>query len=169
MKKFIWGLGILVCLISGCLKSDSNNGTCSFVDSQVVAPNSEIDSVKKYLALHNITATQQASGVFYTVNTQGTGQAISNLCSVLIVKYTGKLTNGSVFDATGDQAASFQLGQVIVGWQKALPFISKGGKITLYIPPALGYGNFDRTDNTGAVVIPAKSILIFDIELVDIK
>jgi FKBP-type peptidyl-prolyl cis-trans isomerase FkpA len=55
------------------------------------------------------------------------------------------------------------LGQLIVGWQKGLPLISSGGKITLYIPPSLGYGS------AAAGSIPANSILIFDIELISVS
>jgi FKBP-type peptidyl-prolyl cis-trans isomerase FkpA len=169
MKKLFLGLGILVALISGCLKSNNNNTVCNFTDSQTVAPANEVDSVQKYLTANSITATQLPSGVFYKINTQGTGQAIANLCSTVEVRYTGKLTNGTVFDSTGTGGtAIFQLGNLIKGWQKALPLISKGGKITLYIPPTLGYGATDARDNNGNIVIPKNSVLIFDIELVNV-
>ena len=134
-------------------------------DSSTTASASEITTIQNYLNGNAITGTQQlSSGVFYKVNVVGTGQAIANLCTTVTVKYTGRLTTGVVFDSTAAGAVTaFQLGGVIVGWQKGLPLISKGGKITLYIPPSLGYGS--------AVVgiIPANSILIFDIELVDIS
>ena len=168
MKKTILGLGILVCLVSGCLKSNNNNGVCNITESTVVAPASEVDSVQKYLTQNSIAATQHSSGFFYRINTQGTGQAIVNLCSTVEVRYTGKLVNGSVFDSTGGGTAIFKLGALIKGWQKGLPLISKGGKITLYIPPTLGYGDTDVKDNTGNIVIPKNSILIFDIELLNI-
>ncbi len=77
--------------------------------------------------------------------------------------YTGKLVNGTVFDQTPAGAnATLVLGQLIVGWQKGLPLIGTGGKITLYIPPSLGYGS------SAVGSVPANSILIFDIELAGI-
>ena len=169
-KKLIWALGIVICLVSACVKpGSSSDTTCNYTDSPVVAPANEIDSVKKYLNLHSISATQHSSGFFYTINPQGTGLAISNLCSILTVRYNGRLTNGSVFDSTtAGNTSAFRLGEVITGWQKGLPLISKGGKITLYIPPTLGFGSTDRKNNAGVVIIPANSIVIFDVELVDI-
>ena len=65
--------------------------------------------------------------------------------------------------------ATFQLGQVIVGWQKGLPLISKGGDITLYIPPTLGLWSQQVQDSHGNVVIPGNSYLIFNINMVDIQ
>jgi FKBP-type peptidyl-prolyl cis-trans isomerase FkpA len=74
------------------------------------------------------------------------------------VKYTGRLTNGSVFDSS--TGATFALANLITGWQQGIPYIGKGGKITLYLPPSLGYGS----QASGS--IPANSILIFEIELI---
>lgn len=170
-KEFFSILVILSFLAGGCLKSgdNNNNQVCNYSDVAIVAPAAEVDSVQRYLTSKNIVASPNSSGLFYKVNNQGNGEAIVNLCSNVIVKYTGKLTNDSVFDSTGTNPALFKLGRVITGWQKGLPLISKGGKITLYIPPTLGYGNQDVKDNNGVVVIPANSILIFDIELVGIE
>ena len=58
---------------------------------------------------------------------------------------------------------TFALGGLILGWQKGIPLIQKGGSINLYIPPSLGYG----ANATGS--IPANSILVFTIQLVDFK
>lgn len=166
MRIFILSL-VTLCLLSGCLKS-KNNDECGYPDSNLVAPAAEIQNVQNYLTTNNITAQQHSSGVFYAISSQGSGQGIVNLCSYVAVRYKGKLTSGAVFDSTDASGDSFQLGQVIPGWQKGLPLISKGGKITLYIPPTLGYGNQDVRNNAGVVVIPANSILIFEIELADV-
>ncbi|MDQ6755404.1 MAG: FKBP-type peptidyl-prolyl cis-trans isomerase [Bacteroidota bacterium] len=137
---------------------------CNYTDSPVTAPASETASIQAYLTGNNLTATALPSGVYYKITQTGTGAAIANLCSNVTVKYVGKLTNGTVFDQTPTGAtAVFPLGKVIVGWQKGLPLISAGGKITLYIPPSLGYGN------SSVGVIPPNSILIFDIELVGVS
>jgi len=72
------------------------------------------------------------------------------------------LIDGTTFDQTGSSAVTFQLGQLISGWQLGLPLIKPGGKIKLYLPPTLGYGS--RTVGS----IPANSILIFEISLVAI-
>jgi FK506-binding protein 2 len=99
-----------------------------------------------------------------------------NPCSTLSKKgdkmkmlYTGKLTDGKVFDTTsnpGRSAFEFTLGvgQVIKGWDQGLIGHCKGEKLTLTIPPDLGYGA------TGAgASIPGGATLIFDVEVVGIN
>jgi FKBP-type peptidyl-prolyl cis-trans isomerase len=83
------------------------------------------------------------------------------------VNYTGKLLNGTVFDSSAKHGgpAEFVLGQVIPGWAEGVQKINKGGKIRLFIPPELAYGD---TPPRGSGIMP-DSALIFDIELLDIK
>jgi FKBP-type peptidyl-prolyl cis-trans isomerase len=88
--------------------------------------------------------------------------------SNITVKYTGALTDGTVFDSTekpGGQPVTFQLakGSLIAGWVQGIPGMKVGGKRKLVIPPSLGYGS--QPNGT----IPANSTLVFDIELVDVK
>ncbi len=95
----------------------------------------------------------------------GTGQEATP-GSTLVVSYTGKLENGTVFDSSvGKQPFEFQFGagQVIKGWDQGLQGMKVGGKRTLTIPPELGYGS------QGAGTIPPNATLIFDVELLDIK
>lgn len=122
--------------------------------------------MESYLSTNSITAVKHASGMYYQVITNGSG-ANPQLCSTVSVSYTGRLTNGTIFDS--QNLISFELGRVIVGWQKGLPLIQKGGRIKLYIPPSLGYGGNDIRDNVGNIVIPANSILIFDVEIFDVN
>lgn len=162
MKKILFAFIVLATVCISCGKKDS---PCNYNDSAVTASSSESALIQTYLTSNGITgATLHPSGFYYKVTQAGTGKAVVNLCSAVSVKYTGKLTNGTVFDqTTGTEVRSFTLGQVIVGWQKGVPLISTGGKITLYIPPSLGYGA------AAAGTIPPNSILIFDIELVSVS
>ena len=85
--------------------------------------------------------------------------------SNVVVKYTGKLVDGTVFDSTdkhGGAPAEFNLGRVIPGFREGLQKIGKGGKARLYIPAKLGYGN------QAIPGIPPNSTLIFDVEMVDV-
>jgi FKBP-type peptidyl-prolyl cis-trans isomerase FkpA len=79
----------------------------------------------------------------------------------------GKLTNGDIFDQIPKPGTpgpiSFNLQGVIKGWTNGVPELREGGRITLYIPPSLGYG----TRAVGS--IPANSILVFDITLVNVQ
>lgn len=139
-------------------------GSCSKerkCDSVTVsAPKEEVDALTQYLASNNITATKDAQGFFYTIEATGSGEHPKS-CSNVTVGYVGKMTNGTIFDQNPEMA--FDLGDLIVGWQAGIPLIAKGGKITLYLPPSLAYG--DRA--TGP--IPANSILIFTIDLLKIN
>ena len=165
--KNLLSLILVLCLALGSCKKET--AKCSFTDSNATASSAEIGVIQNYLTTNNITATQHPSGVFYTINTAGTGP-VPGVCSYIGVEYTGTVINGNVFDATAPNSpAFFTLGQLILGWQRVLPLVKEGGTITLYIPPSLGYGNRDVRDNAGNIVIPANSYLKFDIKLLDVQ
>jgi FKBP-type peptidyl-prolyl cis-trans isomerase FkpA len=77
--------------------------------------------------------------------------------------YHGFLLDGTEFDGTGEEPATFRLDQLIVGWQIGIPMFGKGGKGKLIIPPGLAYGPNDNGQ------IPGNSTLMFEIELIDWK
>jgi peptidylprolyl isomerase len=113
------------------------------------------------------TATFTASGLAYIIEKQGTGDR-AKAGNTVSVHYHGAFTNGSKFDASYDrnEPITFPLGQgmVIPGWEEGIALLNKGAKAKLIIPYWLAYGVDGR-----APVIPAKSTLIFDTEMVDIK
>ena len=159
MKKLFVFVAIAILFVS-CKKTSSNN--CTYTESNAVAPPSEIASVQAYVNANHPAAIQHSSGLFYEITNPGTGTATPGVCSTVTVKYTGTLTNGTQFDAN-TTGVSFVLGQLILGWQKGIPLIRAGGSINLYIPPSLGYGS-----NTVGT-IPANSILVFTIQLMDVQ
>lgn len=168
MKKTALFLVALVVMIAGSCKKDD---ACPYSDSGRSAVAEERAYLANYLSVNSIAATEHPSGVYYTVVSAGTGAAPA-ICSRINVRYKGTLIpSGTQFDATvGTNSASFQLGELIIGWQKALPVIKAGGKINLYIPPSLGYGPNNITNpSTGVVVIPGNSYLKFEIELLDVQ
>lgn len=82
--------------------------------------------------------------------------------SVVNVTYKGMLLDGTVFDETeGDESVRFYLSNLIYGWQYGIPLIGTEGKIILYLPSLYGYGETERD------VIPANSVLIFEIGLLE--
>lgn len=105
-----------------------------------------------------------ASGLCYEVIEPGSG-AYPSPEDVVVVHYTGKLLDGTVFDSSvpRGEPTSFQLNQVIPGWTQGLQKISAGGTIKLYIPADLAYGDDGRPG------IPPASTLVFDIELLEVK
>lgn len=113
------------------------------------------------------------SGLIYRELTVGTGAQVQSTaeCQVVRVGYIGRLVNGTEFDRTpAGQTFALAVGshQVIPGFEQGLVGMKVGGKRQLIIPPSLGYGNREIRDNTGAVLIPANSTLVFDVELVSL-
>lgn len=107
--------------------------------------------------------TTLPSGLAYEIVQPGSGEYPKPTDTVK-VHYTGKLIDGSVFDSSvqRNEPSEFALDQVIPGWTEGLQKINKGGKIKLYVPPHLGYGDDARPG------IPPASTLIFDVELLDL-
>ncbi|TGL74105.1 FKBP-type peptidyl-prolyl cis-trans isomerase [Leptospira jelokensis] len=113
-----------------------------------------------------VTAGISADELLIQDTKQGLGkEAIRG--TTVVVHYTGKLTNGKVFDSSLDRGEpfSFQLGQgrVIQGWERGIVGMKEGGKRKLTIPPQYGYGAREMGP------IPANSTLIFDVELIKVK
>jgi len=148
--------------ITSCSKSNDTPRGCTFTESTVVAPGSEVATLQVWINANRPAAIQHASGLFYEIITPGTGTITPGVCSTITVKYTGTTLNGVKFDENL-VGAQFVLGSLILGWQKGVPLIKKGGLIYLYIPPTLGYGT------AGSGSIPPDTYIKFSIELVDVK
>jgi len=128
-----------------------------------------VDSTRivEFLVENNIDAESTESGLRYTIQKEGTGPSPSPGDTVF-VHYTGRLLDGQQFDSSYDRGEplSFPIGQrmVIPGWDEGIALLQKGGEATLYIPSPLAYGPQARGE-----VIKENSILVFDVELVDVK
>ena len=87
----------------------------------------------------------------------------------VVVNYTGKLEDGSVFDSSlnpGRSPFTFTLGagSVIKGWDQGLKNMKVGGKRKLTIPPDLAYGA-----NGAGSAVPPNATLIFEVELLEVE
>ena len=105
-----------------------------------------------------------ASGLQYEVIEEGT-VAMPTKDDRVMVHYTGKLIDGTVFDSSVERGepATFGVTQVIPGWVEALQLMKEGAKYRLFIPSALAYG----PAGAGAAIGP-DSTLIFDVELIKV-
>jgi FKBP-type peptidyl-prolyl cis-trans isomerase FkpA len=166
MKKILGLALVLLVAATSCKKLSS----CEYSDSSATASSAERDSLRNYLTLNSIPFQEHSSGVFYTLNSPGTGNT-PDVCSQIVVKYSGFLLNGvAPFDSySADGGLPMTLGRLIVGWQKGLSVVKAGGLIVLYIPPSLGYGADPVRDGNGNTVIPANSYLKFSIELLAVN
>jgi peptidylprolyl isomerase len=112
-----------------------------------------------------------ASGLQIIDTTVGTG-ASPKPGQICVMHYTGWLyedgKKGKKFDSSVDRNEPFEfpIGQhrVIAGWDEGVASMKVGGKRTLIIPPALGYG----ARGAGGV-IPPNATLMFDVELLGVK
>ncbi|MFT4022430.1 MAG: FKBP-type peptidyl-prolyl cis-trans isomerase [Flavihumibacter sp.] len=156
----VWLLMAGFSMLAACSKSDNNNGNCTNVPVEKEAP--AIESYIKEKNLQNVL--KDASGLYYQVLQPGTG-AYPTLSSKIFIRYSGQLLNGEVFDKNENESATgWILSTLIPGWQIGIPRINRGGSIRLLVPSSLGYGC--RGFGT---VIPANSVLVFDVELVDFQ
>ncbi len=117
--------------------------------------------IKQYIADNSLTATPTGSGLYYAIDVIGPGASCSS-SSTVKVAYSGYFTSGEVFDASPATGVSFGLQQVIKGWTEGIPHFKEGGSGKLLIPSALAYGK------NGTSGIPPNSVLIFDIELIEV-
>ncbi|MDR1114831.1 MAG: FKBP-type peptidyl-prolyl cis-trans isomerase [Tannerella sp.] len=104
------------------------------------------------------------SGLQYKVITEGTGIKPSAEDTVM-VHYTGKLLDGTVFDSSVERGepATFLLGNVISGWREGVQLMPVGSKYILWIPSDLAYGLQPPSQ-----LIKPNSTLEFEVELLDV-
>lgn len=140
----------------------------------------DLEILNNYLTANNIETSETESGLRYVVTKEGTGEKAAT-GQIVKVHYAGRLLDGPYFDTSIESVAkaenllqegrtyeplAFALGQgrVIKGWDEGIGLLNKGSKATLYIPSPLAYGN-----RSAGPIIKPNSILVFDVELVDIE
>lgn len=141
-------------------------------------------AIEAYLAKNNIIAQKTESGLYYVITKPGKGEN-GQPGQFAKVDYAGYTLNGEYFD-TSVKSVAIEKGiydperekfapyapyeviidrtQVIKGWHEALKVLNKGSKATIFIPSAMAYGPQRRSE-----VIKENEVLIFDLEIVDLK
>ena len=111
----------------------------------------------------NVDIKETPTGLQYRVLKEGDGASPSKTDRVK-VHYVGKLMDGSEFDSSIERGepTEFGLNQVIKGWTEGLQLMKVGAKYEFFIHPKIAYGQRARPK------IPANSVLIFEVELLDI-
>lgn len=115
----------------------------------------------KELKAKDKTVVTTPSGLVYKVNRKGEGPNVAP-GGKAVVRYTGRLVDGTQFDSSGERTVTFGPGQVIKGFGEGLMLMNKGADYTLYIPSDLAYG-MQAPPSIG----PGQT-LIFDVEVVDV-
>ena len=126
--------------------------------------NYEDDLLKAYIAKKGWSAQSTPEGVYYVIDSVGTG-ANPTPSSAVTIFYKGYLLDETVFDSRlrPNTAVEFGLSNLIKGWQIGLQKFKAGSKGKLLFPSAYAYGS------TATTAIPANSPLIFEIELVSFR
>ena len=143
---------------AGSLQSNLGQSSSSKAGTQLPTP----DAFEQY------DQYKDEQSVLYAETAVGSGKEATQNKKVAVV-YKGWLTNGQLFDQskTNQQGVLepivFTLGggQVIMGWEQGIAGMKVGGKRRLIVPPSAGYGASAQGQ------IPANSVLVFDVELVD--
>lgn len=138
-------------------------------------------AIDAYLTKNNITAVKTESGLRYIVTQAGTGEN-GKPGQIASVNYSGYTLEGEYFDSNVKEVAqekglymaqrepyqpydvTIDRSSVIKGWHEALKVLNKGAKATVIIPSGLAYGPQQRSE-----VIKPNSVLIFEMEVVDLK
>ena len=168
MNRILLILLLFVAGLSACTKTTD-------VVAQINAQQAIDDKlITAYLKSKNITASvidsaAISTGIYYTIDTAATGNALFTSSTSVTIGYTGwLLTNGALattaFAATDTFHPSFVLGSVIRGWQWGIPETQKGGTITLYVPSHYAYGPYPQTD----LGLPANAITVYRITIYNI-
>lgn len=134
------------------------------VNKYLVGKDSE--RIKAYLERSGEKMEERATGMWYSIEEEGEGLNAAK-GNVVSIKYEVSLLDGTVcYSSDSLGLKSFRLGQggVEYGLEDALLMMKKGGKAKFILPPHLAHGLLGDEDR-----IPARSIIIYNVELVDIK
>jgi FKBP-type peptidyl-prolyl cis-trans isomerase len=133
---------------------------------QEMAQQQGLELARQYLvdSAKNEGVMVTESGLQYQVLVEGNGKK-PTASDTVKVHYEGTLTNGQIFDSSikRGEPVEFQLNQVIPGWTEGVQLMQVGAKFRFIIPPGLGYGA------GGTRGIPPNSVLIFEVELLEVK
>ena len=133
--------------------------------------------IRDYLAERKINAVKLSSGMYYQKLQSGTGDK-PVLGDTVRVHYTGNIIYGYTFDSSRFRDSPFQFvvgatgtGSVISGWTLALLDMQVGERGIFFMPSYLAYGasGSPRSQTTGVQSIPPNSVLIFDIEFLELR
>lgn len=141
----------------------------------------EAATIEAYIKEKGLDAKKTENGLYYVIEEEGTGEAVTP-GTTMHVNYAGYLLDGTLFDTSWEGLAkehnifnegrpSYEplpvnvgMGQVIPGWDEGLLLLKKGSKGKFIIPSPLAYG-----ENGAGAMIPANSILVFDVEVTDVQ
>lgn len=131
--------------------------------AQEIAEENKEEAAAYFTSLDDQEGIQKTeSGLYYEIIEEGDGPVPGPQDRVR-VNYRGVLVDGREFDA--NDGATFMVSRVVPGFSEGLQLMKEGGKIKLYIPSSLGYG--DQPARPGSIIEPGDA-LVFDVELLEV-
>lgn len=87
--------------------------------------------------------------------------------AIVSIHYTGWFNRAKFDTSLSRDPLEFRLGkgEVLRGWDQGIPGMKVGGKRRLTLPPDFAYG----AKGSPGGAIPPNSVLVFEIQLVDVK
>ncbi len=159
LPKFIFLL-LLGITFSACSKKN---------DELWNAERAEIRAFLSGSGIVDYTENEDAGYFYYFTDLDSIRAGRPNTGSIVEVKYKGSFINGNKFYETAAGQTDFiDLSNTIYGWQLGLQKFNNGSKGVLILPSRLAYGEQGLYDQTNDILIAPNSILIFEIELVEI-
>ena len=160
MKGWLLPILLICMLFTACVKTQGPLEAYkaqAAIDDKIVA---------QYIAAHNLTGVKKIAdscGVRYIVLDPGTGSDIFTSSTQITVGDTCRLlTTGDTVSKTNQFHPSYVMGQVLLGWQLAIPNIKRGGRIRMLLPSRYAYGPSVQGN------IPQNAVLDFTVQLYDI-
>jgi FKBP-type peptidyl-prolyl cis-trans isomerase FkpA len=134
-----------------------------FIKEQQEQLKKDIVKIEDYLKTNKVEAMVDSSGLRYVITKTGQGPK-PGASDTVVVTYSGKLMDTGVEFDKSAAPVTFQLTNLIKGWQIGFPLLNVGSKATLYVPSVLAYGRRGYPSR-----IPENANLIFEVELIKIK
>lgn len=153
-----------VLAVVGCDKKAADTpdaGAAQGAPAAAPASTIETTTFDPSLGVDLATMTKMPNGLYYKDLVVGTG-TLAEVGKSVTAKYAGMFPDAKGFDQ-GEYTFPAGGGQVIRGWDEGIPGMRVGGKRLLVIPSELGYGA------NGSGPIPPNAVLVFNVEVLDVK
>lgn len=135
------------------------------IDFYDVQLSKDVAAIEAYIEKNNLEMEQTPSGVFYKIEELGNGWGAA-YNNTIKVNYKGTFLDGTTFWSTyqGGKSLELPLNKSLKAFYEILPMLREGGKIKIIAPPNMAYG-----EKGSPPYIPPNAILVYDLELVDVK
>lgn len=133
--------------------------SCSDESDPIVVQTDE--DIVQYLTQNNIATVKSNTGLRYSIVNNGNGKFPTENAKVTL-SYKASLLDGTVFEESNEEGITLLLHNLIPGLKEGLQYFDEGSEGLIFIPPALGFGNFTRNG------VPAGSVLIFEIKILKV-